>query len=473
MSIVKHVLADDGKTDENKADETVEHERDNSIEDKREKELKTETESKDTDKVETKKAGTENLTIYVTVGFGVLVAVIIVTNIYSYRHKNAQSQLDSNERHLLYRSSFMNNTYDNPGSVATMECHIDRIVNLSKDIKSQVRLLPYDWKREISRTSFKILEEIGSGNFGFVCKGELYGLYGPNSTTEVAIKSVNGSFDGSHLMDLLQEIKIMGHIKPHINLVSMIGSCRSDLETTGDLWLLLEFCHHGDLKSYLTKNEKQILGGSEEDAINSRCLIKWAYDISKGMEYLSAKKIMHGDLAARNILLDHNPVENAYPVARVADYGLSKRFYDNVCYAKEERLYVPWKWLAYEFLTKNIFTLASDVWSYAVVVWEILSFGRIPYGHQEYMDVVKQVEGGYRLPCPTDIDKITSWSPQMLYEELSKVCFLAEPDDRASFEDVTSIIEKQLTEDEISEYREMEDKYQNNRANNYLRIGQN
>ena len=182
---------------------------------------------------------------------------------------------------------------------------------------------------------------------------------------------------------------------------------------------------------------------------------------------------MHGDLAARNILLDTNPVENAYPVARVADYGLSKRFYDNVCYAKEERLYVPWKWLAYEFLTKNIFTLASDVWSYAVVVWEILSFGRIPYGHQEYIDVVKQVEGGYRLPCPTDIDKVISWSPQMLYAELSKVCFLAEPDDRASFEDVTSIIEKHLNDVEISQYREMEDKYQNDRAKNYLKIGHN
>ena len=120
---------------------------------------------------------------------------------------------------------------------------------------------------------------------------------------------------------------------------------------------------------------------------------------------------------------------------------MSKKFYDNVNYTKRERLYVPWKWMAFEFLTEGYFTLRSDVWSFAVVVWEILSFGRIPYGHQEYTDVVKQIEQGFRLPCPDNIKLATNWSPEVLYDELTKLCFIADPDDRATFSEVVQSIE--------------------------------
>ena len=96
------------------------------------------------------------------------------------------------------------------------------------------------------------------------------------------------------------------------------------------------------------------------------------------MEFISRKNIYHGDLAARNILLTDQLV------AKVSDFGLSQRLYQcltpnnphagNVGYMK-----LPIKWLALEVLMHGQATTKSDVWSYGVLVWEILHLGAEPY----------------------------------------------------------------------------------------------
>ena len=411
-------------------------------------------------------ASSSNFMTYVGIGIAVLIAAFILI-VFINKKRSHSSENRQKSSSFESRFSFRGKTYIKDLLYGRMEK-----LNDKKDIKSQAAFLPYNTKREIPKTMFDIFEEVGSGNFGSVAKGEITGLYYPNSKTVAAVKTVNAAASDNDLMDLLQEIKIMSYVQPHLNLVSMIGSCKCDLETSGDLWLLIEFCQHGDLKNFLAKKEAIILEGDQKDPINSRCLIKWAYDVAKGMEYLSENKIMHGDLAARNVLLDENPLQQGSPVAKVADFGLSKKFYDNVNYQKQERLYVPWKWMAFEFLTKGFFTLTSDVWSFAVVVWEILSFGRIPYGHQEYTDVVRQIEQGYRLPCPDNIKHATDWNPELLYDELAKVCFLEDPEERASFSEVVKVIEKQLSKQEIAHFERTDEEYQCTRTNNYLKIGQ-
>ena len=100
---------------------------------------------------------------------------------------------------------------------------------------------------------------------------------------------------------------------------------------------------------------------TENEIINSRCLILWAFDIANGMQYLAKNQVMHGDLAARNVLIATDPLNLGYPLAKVADFGLSKRFYGNIKYTKETRVEVPWKWMALEFLREEFFTLTSEV----------------------------------------------------------------------------------------------------------------
>ena len=213
------------------------------------------------------------------------------------------------------------------------------------------------------------------------------------------------------------------------------------------------------------------MSGDASQPLNNRCLLHWSYDIAKGMEHLSSNNIMHGDLAARNILLADNLIKGGRLVAKVSDFGLSKRFYNKLPYEKENRTLVPWKWMALEFLACDFLTLSSDVWSFGIVLWEILSFGRIPYGHAQLNEVLEQLEDGYRLPCPTDITKATDWSPEKVYSSISKACFTEDPDDRANFSDVIQILKQGLTSEEISHNEELRNKYQSECGDHYLQLG--
>lgn len=339
--------------------------------------------------------------------------------------------------------------------------------NPSMDAKAQIQVTPYNTKREIKRSAFTVQQIIGNGNFGAVFKGELRGLYRPNAKIIVAIKTMNDSANDNRLMSFLGEIKVMSNIDPHLNLVNMIGSCTSEYAEYGKLWLLLEFCQYGDLKDYLVQNRKKLLSESETDAMNSRCLIQWCYDIAKGMKYLARNQIMHGDLAARNVLIGEDPLQSGYLVAKVSDFGLSKTFYDNIKYKKEKRNYIPWKWMALEYLKDNYFTLTSDVWSFGIVVWEILSTGKSPYSCQSFEDTLEKLENGYRMPCPAEIKQISSWSTEEFYNTLSQICFVAEPADRATFTEVVKLIEETLTQEEINLRTKMDTQYESIRANNY------
>ena len=404
----------------------------------------------------------------IIVGIFVLLMMVIIGVISAYVYIRLKSkkdngledfevQIEPNESHDQYRncqSSFEGNlgAFD-PG----------------KDLKSQVDNIPYDTKREIPRDRFKIGVKIGTGNFGKVYKGILTGLYESKSQTIVAIKSIVNEGSGNGFNDLISEIKLMSYIKPHANLVSMIASCSSELQTHGQLRLLIEYCEHGDLQNYLKNNENRILSGNADDAINSRCLLKWAYGIAKGMQYLEEVKIMHGDLAARNILLAEDPSHKETLLAKVADFGLAKQFYKNTSiYEKTNRLLVPWKWMALEYLEDDYFTLKSDVWSYGVLLWEIMAFGRQPYGHKEYDEVLEQLQSGYRLPFPNRVKDGLSWSPKSFYAEISQVCFIGEPTSRNSFSEVAHLVRNFLSGEENSQYRELTLIYRKTRAEKYL-----
>ena len=354
-------------------------------------------------------------------------------------------------------------------SIPKLGKEIDNVTSINFQ-KRKLLSVPLHVKRNVSRDSFTIGNILGSGNFGNVFKGEIKGLYEQNDKFIVAIKSINDSTNETEVNWFLDEIKIMSNIDPHLNLVNMIGSCTSEYETSQNIWLLIEFCNHGDMKNYLIEHFESILSPNHEDTRDSRILIQWSYDIAQGMKFLSKSQIMHGDLAARNVLISENPVKSCRLIAKVADFGLSKDFKElyKVKYTKESRVMIPWKWMAIEYLRDDYFTLTSDVWSFAVVIWEILSFGKMPYGPQGYEEVMQLFDKGYRLQCPNEAKQITTWSVEQFYMNISEKCFIKDPNERSTFTEVVKIIEHELFEEEIQEYKVFQEKHETIHRSNYI-----
>ena len=115
--------------------------------------------------------------------------------------------------------------------------------------------------------------------------------------------------------------------------------------------------------------------------------------------------------------------------------------------------------MAYEYLTSEYFTMTSDVWSFGVVLWEIFSCGRTPFGHQDFNEVMALLEGGplCPLPCPLKNEGVKGWDPEEVYHELSNICFVREANERATFKEVSEPIEKRMTgkDGKMSEGRKM------------------
>lgn len=151
--------------------------------------------------------------------------------------------------------------------------------------------------------------------------------------------------------------------------------------------------------------------------------------IAAGMKYLSDMGYVHRDLAARNILINSNLV------CKVSDFGLSRVLEDDPEAAYTTRGgKIPIRWTAPEAIAFRKFTSASDVWSYGIVMWEVVSYGERPYWEMTNQDVIKAVEEGYRLPSPMDC-------PAALYQ-LMLDCWQKDRNSRPKFDEIVNMLDK-------------------------------
>ncbi|KAL4228192.1 hypothetical protein ACF0H5_013626 [Mactra antiquata] len=230
----------------------------------------------------------------------------------------------------------------------------------------------------ISLSDLVVGELIGKGEFGDVHKG----LY---RDKPVAIKKLKD--DNRAAQSFLQEASLMTSVR-HQNLVSLIGIVQDET-----IYLVLEFMGKGNLVEYLRSRGRSV--------ITKKNQINFATDTCSAMAYLEDRKLVHRDLAARNVLV------NDEGTAKVSDFGLADRIDFNPAHVGGK---FPIKWTAPEALRDNKFTSKSDMWSFGILLWEIYSFGRVPYPRIPLADVVMHVERGYRMEapegCPPEIYQI-------------------------------------------------------------------
>ena len=291
-----------------------------------------------------------------------------------------------------------------------------------------------DWSVSLER-------KLGEGNFGVVYKAT---LNEGGASRKVAIKQIKNLGNKGQIESLKTEITMMTDLKekPHPNLAALICHVELDEEAT---CIVMEYCNLGQLKEYLMKNEKKLLNEATVGQINSKSLCIWAGEVSKGMAYLEERHIMHGDLAARNVLL--SKPSHLHPIAKITDFGMAKSFYLYPDY-QEVSGNVPWKWMAYEVIALDLrlCSLKSDVWSFGVLLWELFSIGKQPY--PEYFQADKKflnaLKDGHFLTCPDELKDIKTWSPTLLFGEVSKLCFQLDKSLRGSFSEITDIINNYL-----------------------------
>ncbi|GAB0097383.1 Tyrosine-protein kinase [Sergentomyia squamirostris] len=215
-------------------------------------------------------------------------------------------------------------------------------------------------------SDIQLRESIGKGEFGDVKLGILRG-------EKVAVKMLK---DDGAAQKFLAEASVMTTLE-HENLVKFIGL----VFTNKHIYLVTEYMSKGSLVDYLRSRGRQHI--TRKDQIN------FAFDTCSGMEYLECKKVVHRDLAARNVLISENCV------AKVSDFGLAREECYNLDVGK-----LPIKWTAPEALKGGRFSNKSDMWSFGILLWEIYSFGRVPYPRIPLADVVKHVEVGYKMEAP-------------------------------------------------------------------------
>ncbi|XP_035756621.1 protein-tyrosine kinase 2-beta [Egretta garzetta] len=280
----------------------------------------------------------------------------------------------------------------------------------------------------ISREDITLGRILGEGFFGEVYEGIYTTPKGER--VNVAVKTCKKDCSPENKDKFLSEAVLMKKLD-HPHIVKLIGIAEEE-----PTWIIMELYPYGELGQYLEQNKHYL-------AVPT--LILYVLQISKALAYLEAINCVHRDIAVRNVLV-------ASPeCVKLGDFGLS-RYIEDEEYYKASVTRLPIKWMSPESINFRRFTTASDVWMFAVCVWEILSYGKQPFFWLENKDVIGVLERGDRLPKP-------DLCPPMLYTLMTR-CWSYDPSERPKFKDlVCSLSDIYLMEKDLAKEQERNNRH--------------
>mmetsp|Transcript_14216 Transcript_14216/g.36691 ORF Transcript_14216/g.36691 Transcript_14216/m.36691 type:complete len:532 (+) Transcript_14216:260-1855(+) len=282
---------------------------------------------------------------------------------------------------------------------------------------------------EIDRNLIKLGDRLGGGRFGDVFKARWRGLHARDPCLEVVVKTLK-SFQGADEEDLKaavndfqKECNAMKMLR-HPNVLMLYGICTGGLPEKPML-LVMEVMSHGALEDYLKERKEA------RNLLDVRAMVNVGVQIAKGMRHLESTCYVHRDLAARNVLVGDNML------CKVADFGLA-RMADEGVYVPQGETIIPVRWTAPEGFAGAMraeFTTKSDVWSFGIVIMEIVMHGRKPYTpkcrtNRAVLDLLKS---GKRHERPDAC-------PQELFD-VAFTCWHIDPDSRPTFKELVDMLE--------------------------------
>lgn len=309
---------------------------------------------------------------------------------------------------LPYLIEFYQSAIDTPNELVPQLYHP---LNPKGSLKHHVDTISMEQCWGLSDDDIEIVELIGRGEFGDVHAGVYRGL-------QIAVKTLSHEEDQTtDKYGFLQEAAVMTHLR-HKNLVQLVGVV---FKSSSLQMIVLELMSRGSLKKYLSSRGRSVISQLE--------LLHYARNICEGMLYLCKRGFVHRDLALRNVLVNGNGE------AKISDFGMSRKADIHI---PHEGGKFPVKWTAPEALKESLFSEKSDVWSFGVCLWEVYSFGRVPYPSILSDNVLEQLEDGYMMDPPEGC-------PDGIYDIMTE-CWALDPQLRPNFYILNKLLAKSFGE---------------------------
>ncbi|XP_043269981.1 fibroblast growth factor receptor homolog 1-like isoform X2 [Venturia canescens] len=305
--------------------------------------------------------------------------------------------------------------------------------------------LPLDSAWELSREHLALGNTLGEGAFGKVVRAQT-NTGKPGIPCVVAVKMLKEGHTDAEMMDLVSEMEMMKMIGKHVNIINLLGACTQG----GPLYVVVEFAPHGNLRDFLRDHRPSSSGyeptinqdEKDKKTLTQKDLVSFAYQVARGMEYLASRRCIHRDLAARNVL-----VSDEY-VLKIADFGLARDIHCHDYYRKTTDGRLPVKWMAPEALFHRVYTTQSDVWSYGILLWEIMTLGGTPYPSVPSVEKLFQLlRTGHRMEKPP----CCSIEIYMLMRD----CWSYQPNERPMFGELVEDLDRILTITANEEYLDL------------------
>lgn len=267
---------------------------------------------------------------------------------------------------------------------------------------------------QIPRENLQLVKALGQGAFGEVYQGLYRQRSGDTVEMPVAVKTLPQVSTSQNETDFLMEACIMQNFK-HPNIVRLLGVCFDQHPR----YIIIELLAGGDLKNFLRESRPK---PERPSPLTVKDLLLSAVDVAKGCKYLEDQRFVHRDIAARNCLLT---TKGPGRTVKIADFGMARDIYRNDYYKKGGKAMLPIKWMPPEAFLDGIFSAMTDVWSYGVLLWEIMSLGYMPYTGCANREVMQLVKSGGRLEAPSNC-------PLPIYAIMT-ACWNPDPEKRPNF----------------------------------------